>query len=201
MPKQTFFNLPFAKRRSIEEEAIREFAENTFERASLTKIVENCGIAKGCMYQYFEDKLDLYLYIVELAYEEKKKYVQRAFETPGHIFETLEEYYRQSLIFSLEHPALHKVTNNFWDSRAGHLGETIHRLRAARALDFTAHLRNAVDQGVVNPALDPEAVFFVYHAVGKALIDQFGEKVDSAFLSQVLDVLKYGLKARKGAAL
>ena len=84
MPKQTFFNLPFAKRRSIEEEAIREFAENTFERASLTKIVENCGIAKGSMYQYFEDKLDLYLYIVELVYEEKKKYVQRALRHLGH---------------------------------------------------------------------------------------------------------------------
>lgn len=198
MPKPTFFNLPAAKREAIEAEAIREFGENAFEQASLSKIVENCGIAKGSMYQYFEDKLDLYLYVVELAYREKRKYVQRAFALEGDIFQILEEYYRQSLIFSLEHPALHKVTNKFWESRAQHLDETIDKVRAARASDFLAFLQDAMASGVVNPVLDPEAVFFVYHAVGKALIDQFGERVDSTFLCHVLDVLKFGLKARKG---
>jgi len=198
MPKSTFFNLPPAKRHAIEAEAIREFGENTFEQASLSRIVENCGIAKGSMYQYFDDKLDLYLYVVEQAYKEKRKYVQRALAVPGDIFQILEEYYRQSLVFALEYPGLHKVINNFWESRAEHLGPAVDQLRAVRASDFNAFLRDAMRAGVVNASLDPEAVFFVYHAVGKALIDQFGEKVDSVFLGHVLDVLKYGLQARKG---
>ncbi|HHT73338.1 MAG TPA: TetR/AcrR family transcriptional regulator [Firmicutes bacterium] len=201
MPKPTFFNLPPEKREAIEAQAIREFGENTFERASLSKIVENCGIAKGSMYQYFEDKLDLYLYIVELAYAEKRRYVERAYAVPGDIFQVLEAYYRESLRFALEHPALHKVANKFWESRGQHLDKTIDQVRASRASDFRAFLQDAMESGVVNGELDPEAVFFVYHAVGKALIDQFGEKVDSTFLCCVLDVLKYGLRARKGEPL
>ncbi len=200
MPKATFFNLSPAKREAIEKEAIREFAEKPFERASLSKIVENCGIAKGSMYQYFEDKLDLYLYIVELAYAEKRKYVRQAFEIEGDIFEVLRAYYRQSLRFSQEHPNLHKVTCNFWESRAQHLHETIGEVRGERASDFESFLSKAITSGVVNSDLNPEAVFFVYHAVGKQLIDQFGETVDDEFLCQVLDVLKYGLKVRKGDA-
>ena len=50
--------------------------------------------------------------------------------------------------------------------------------------------------GKVNPQLDPEAVFFVYHAVGKELIDHFHQGCNDEFLQQVLDVLKYGLQAR-----
>ena len=200
MPKPTFFNLPPEKREAIEAQAIREFGENTFERASLSKIVENCGIAKGSMYQYFEDKLDLYLYIVELAYAEKRRYVERAYAVPGDIFQVLEAYYRESLRFALEHPALHKVANKFWESRGQHLDKTIDRY--GHPGPATSGLfQDAMESGVVNGELDPEAVFFVYHAVGKALIDQFGEKVDSTFLCCVLDVLKYGLRARKGEPL
>jgi len=200
MPKTTFFNLPPAKREAIEKEAIREFAQNPFEHASLSRIVGRCGIAKGSMYQYFEDKLDLYLYIVELAYAEKRRYVRRAFEIEGDIFEVLRAYYRQSLLFSQEHPDLHKVTRNFWESRAQHLHDTIGEVRGERASDFESFLRKAMTSGIVNSGLNPEAVFFVYHAVGKQLIDQFGETVDDKFLCQVLDVLKYGLMVRKGDA-
>src|SRR5690554_7663669 len=91
VPKQTFFNLEPEKRQGIIAAAVREFAEHPFEQASLTKIVESCGIAKGSMYQYFEDKLDLYLYIVDLAYEQKKAYVGRAFSLEGDIFAVLSE--------------------------------------------------------------------------------------------------------------
>lgn len=198
MPKPTFFNLPVEKRQAIEWEAILEFANNPYEQASLSKIVGKCGIAKGSMYQYFADKLDLYLYIVKLAYEEKRKYVQHAFAISGDIFQVLEAYYRQSLVFSQEHPELHRVTNNFWESRAQHLDETLVEVRGSRASDFERFLKEAIASGVVNPNLDPEAVFFVYHAVGKALIDQFGETVDDKFLCRVLTVLELGLKVRKG---
>ena len=100
MPKQTFFNLEPEKRQAIVEAALQEFAEHPFEQASLTKIVDSCGIAKGSMYQYFSDKLDLYLYIVDLAYEQKKAYVSRAFDSEGDIFAVLSEYYRLSYQFA-----------------------------------------------------------------------------------------------------
>lgn len=196
MPKQTFFNLEPEKRQAIVEAALQEFAEHPFEQASLTKIVDSCGIAKGSMYQYFSDKLDLYLYMVDLAYEQKKAYVSRAFDSEGDIFAVLSEYYRLSYQFALDHPLLHQVANKFWDSRSPLLQTELEKGRLSRAKDFARVLAESMAEGKVNPGLDPEAVFFVYHAVGKELIDHFHQGCDDRFLQQVLDVLKFGLAAR-----
>lgn len=196
MPKQTFFNLEPERRAAIIAAAVREFAEHPFEQASLTKIVESCGIAKGSMYQYFEDKKDLYLYIVDLAYEQKRAYVSRAFGVQGDIFAILDEYYRMSYQFALDHPLLHQVANKFWDSRSDQLRTELEKGRLSRARDFARVLKEAMAEGIVNSQLDPEAVFFVYHAVGKELIDHFAQGCDDRFLQQVLDVLRYGLAAR-----
>jgi AcrR family transcriptional regulator len=197
MPKQTFFNLEFETRQAIVKAAVEEFAQFPFEQASLTKIVEKCGIAKGSMYQYFEDKRDLYLYVVDLAYEQKRAYVGRAFAIKGDIFSVLEAYYLQSFRFAQDHPLFHQVTNRFWDSKAEILRSEIEKGRFSRAQDFAAFLAEAMAKGEVNKDLDPEAVFFVYHAVGKDLIDYFEQGQSTQFLRKVLDVLRYGLTTRR----
>ncbi len=196
VPKQTFFNLDPERRQGVIAAAVEEFARHPYEQASLSRIVENCGIAKGSMYQYFEDKLDLYLYIVEMAYERKRDYVGRAFALEEDIFSVLEEYYRQSFLFSQDFPLLHQVANNFWSSRAGVLRGELEEGRLSRAEEFTEFLSHALQSGRANAHLDEEAVFFVYHAVGKALIDYFDEGMNDRFVTKVLDVLRYGLQQR-----
>ena len=64
-------------------------------------------------------------------------------------------------------------------------------------------LQQAIENGQVNPELNQEAAFFVYHSVGKELIDNFIElsETDQAqhlqFIDAVLDVLAEGLQIRK----
>jgi len=65
LPKNTFLNLPREKQDLIAREAVREFAANGYQRASLNTIVKRLGIAKGSLYQYFENKEALFLYIFE----------------------------------------------------------------------------------------------------------------------------------------
>lgn len=78
MPNQTFFNLPDKKRQTIADLAIAEFANNDYQNASITKIVKQAKIAKGSFYQYFEDKKELYLYLVDLASKKKLAFLQQA---------------------------------------------------------------------------------------------------------------------------
>lgn len=197
VPKTTFFNLDPQKRESIIQAALEEFARHPYEQGSLSQIVDICEIAKGSMYQYFEDKLDLYLYIVDLAYARKKTYLAKAFALDGDFFAILEEYYHQSYLFSQDFPLLHQVANNFWDSKDPALRGELAKGKLSRAQDFDHFLQEAMAAQAVNPNLDPEAVFFVYHAVGKDLIDYFGDQANAAFISKVLDVVKYGLQIRK----
>ena len=67
MPKATFDNLPADKRQRIIDLAIAEFAEYPYASASISRIVAQAGIAKGSLYQYFEHKKDLFLYLIDYA--------------------------------------------------------------------------------------------------------------------------------------
>jgi len=64
VPTETFFNLPAAKRARIIECAFDAFAAASYREASLSQIVRAAGISKGSAYQYFENKLDLYRWLV-----------------------------------------------------------------------------------------------------------------------------------------
>lgn len=64
MPTNTFFNLPAEKKHKILKAANKEFARVPLEQASIKNIVEDAEIARGSFYQYFENKQDLFEYIV-----------------------------------------------------------------------------------------------------------------------------------------
>lgn len=64
MPTSTFFNLPEDKKNKILKAANKEFARVPIEQASIKNIVEDAEIARGSFYQYFEDKEDLFQYIM-----------------------------------------------------------------------------------------------------------------------------------------
>lgn len=70
MPSSTFQKLNTKKKERFLSAAKQQFA-NGFESASISQLVKELGIAKGSVYQYFEDKLDLYHYLVMQAYEKR----------------------------------------------------------------------------------------------------------------------------------
>lgn len=65
MPKQTFHNLPPEKQEKIMKASISEFVKSGFEKGNVGEIAKSAGVAKGSMYQYFEDKKELFLSTVQ----------------------------------------------------------------------------------------------------------------------------------------
>lgn len=56
------------------ENALAEFAENGYMKASLRKICADAGVTTGALYFFFKDKEDLFAAIVEQPFDELKKY-------------------------------------------------------------------------------------------------------------------------------
>lgn len=69
MPKKTFLRLDEDKQEKVVRAAISEFHANGFEKAKIETIADNAGVAKGSIYQYFEDKKELFLYSVTWSME------------------------------------------------------------------------------------------------------------------------------------
>lgn len=65
MPRPRFEKLPIEKQQRILEAAALEFAAHGFEGASLNQILEHAQVSKGAAYYYFDDKLDLFVTVVQ----------------------------------------------------------------------------------------------------------------------------------------
>lgn len=64
MPTTTFLNLPAEKQNRLLDAATREFSEKAYNEASLNQIIQDAGIPRGSFYMYFQDKEDLFRYLV-----------------------------------------------------------------------------------------------------------------------------------------
>lgn len=65
MPKQTFYHLPKEKKDTLIHSAKKEFSRVPLHEASIANIIKSAGIPRGSFYQYFDDKEDLYFYLLD----------------------------------------------------------------------------------------------------------------------------------------
>lgn len=65
MPSERFFHLPEDKKKRIIKASLKEFARVPFEEISINRIIRDADISRGSFYQYFEDKQDLELFLLE----------------------------------------------------------------------------------------------------------------------------------------
>ncbi|KPU42535.1 HTH-type transcriptional regulator SrpR [Oxobacter pfennigii] len=80
MPKITFNRLDEDKKERVLRSAIEEFQAHGFERAKVEEIAHKAGVAKGSIYQYFNDKKELFFYSVTWTLEYFMKIIDR--QTP-----------------------------------------------------------------------------------------------------------------------
>jgi len=114
MPKQTFFNLPQEKRQKIEQAALDEFSEYGFDNSNMNRIVAQSQIAKGSFYQYFDDKKDLYLHLIDALVTRKvslfepflDEYKQNSFT------KNLREMFRNGLEFADSDPKYYRLSQD-----------------------------------------------------------------------------------------
>ncbi|MEM6451787.1 MAG: TetR/AcrR family transcriptional regulator [Cyanobacteria bacterium P01_D01_bin.105] len=165
MPKPTFFNLSDKKRQNITDLAIAEFANADYNSVSISNIVKQAKIAKGSFYQYFEDKQDLYMHIVSLAYERRIAFVQTAQQAlqkePKDFFETLRQLFRVSVQFSFQQPQLAQIINRaaYDDSP---VRETVSQQARAIAQRYIYELvKKGIADGDLHPTISPDLATFV----------------------------------------
>lgn len=64
MPSNTFLNLAQEKQDKLLEAATREFSRRPYAEASINQIIKDAGIPRGSFYMYFQDKEELFRYLM-----------------------------------------------------------------------------------------------------------------------------------------
>lgn len=110
-PLKTFQNLSPEKQKKIADAALYEFAAKGFQGASINAIVQSLGIAKGSIYQYFDDKNGLFLYVFSGSMERVKDYLRAVRDETRE--ETLSARLEKTLIagvrFIKENPMVYRL--------------------------------------------------------------------------------------------
>jgi AcrR family transcriptional regulator len=65
MPRPTWANLDAQRRERVLQAAMAEFGRNGYSGGSLNVIAREAGVAKGSLFQYFDDKFDFFAHVAE----------------------------------------------------------------------------------------------------------------------------------------
>lgn len=180
MPKQTFYNLPDEKRRRILDVAIGEFAENDYHNASISRMVDRAGIAKGSFYQYFEGKEDLYRYLLGLMAQEKQKFLES--EPPDSrmgIFAYLRWLAREGVRFELRHPRLSQVAYRAVTGE-GYPPSFVEQYKEQGLAFFRKLVAQGKAQGDIAAEIDEDLAAFIFNTIftelGRYILQRFPER-------------------------
>jgi AcrR family transcriptional regulator len=173
MPKETFFNLPDDKRQAILDLAIEEFAAHDYKNASISRIVERAGIAKGSFYQYFADKKDLYLYLIDRAMQEKRDFMSqtRMPQPDMGIFAFIRWLLHTGVDFQFSNPKLARIGYRALYDDVPLPDETQALIKQGGLVYFNQLVAGGMARGELDPALDPDVAAFIFNAVFTELGD------------------------------
>jgi len=137
-----------------------------YKQASVSQIVKKIGIAKGSVYQYFENKADLYLYLYEVATKKKAEYVQaRPLGEDEDFFDWLEQMWAIGLKFDAENPLYTGFLFNISQEKDQVALDIMKRNRDQAKLYFEPLFTQLQEKGKLRKDVDMDfLVFFFSHS-------------------------------------
>ncbi|HHY82002.1 MAG TPA: TetR/AcrR family transcriptional regulator [Clostridiales bacterium] len=210
MPQKTFYNLPDEKRSLIISAAIQEFSKADYNSASINQICRNANIAKGSFYQYFIDKLDLYVYIMTLAIEEKIRFFTSVI-SEFHSLTLLDQIrllFLKGIEFAKRHPEYAALGEQF--SKGNNETAKSSVIKEGDKLSeslFMQMIQDAKTKGEIDSSVDSFALSLLLQSLNSAvnnyMLNKFGsisyehnaEDVNS-FVDSLLNIIFHGIQNR-----
>jgi len=205
--------LPEEKRQLIEKVAIREFAAFGYDKAGVNRIVEQCKIAKGSFYQYFEDKKDLFLYLITRVGEKKLKFISPIFQNPGQydFFTLIRQLFMSGIKFAADNPEVTLMGNWMFKNKSHPIYNEMVDMGLKNAQNiYTGLLEQAISRSEVRADIDLNFVSHTISSMNISVIEYYfqnvkGEepdirKFDEGIIETVdllIDFIKYGIGTQK----
>lgn len=194
----------FQKKEQVIDAALEEFTHKDYEKASLNTIIKLSGISKGTFYYHFQNKEELYLYLLKTGSNLKWQYINEQIALHPMDFEKMDifdkflyqaeisiefsalypKYHTLGLMFSKEknHPIYQTALNDLGGDSLELIGSMVHE--AFIKQEFKAEF----DEPFLNKMLHHLLIHF----------DQIFDNSDSMGnlknLTQYVNFMKYGCK-------
>jgi len=113
MPKAAFFQLADTKQARILAAAQQIFAESPYDLASTNALVKTCQISKGSLFNYFEDKADVYIYVLQQAHLDLARAFRQRPDFSPDLLTRFGQWVHLSMNVWRDHPQSYALFLNF----------------------------------------------------------------------------------------
>lgn len=209
-PYKTFQNLSTTKQHRIIGAAIDEFGKKGYAGASINSLVDQIGIAKGSIYQYFGDKKGLFLFVFTTCTDVVKNRLRLLREETAEddLFSRLEKSLSAGITFLQEHPHIYKLyINVLFGSKIPFRDEILGSLREYSYGYLHSLLTAAQEKGELRAGVDINKICFVLDAVMDRFIQtrtisqidaglgiyQAGPEELRRWISDIMDIMRIGI--------
>lgn len=150
------------KQKRIIEAAILEFSEKGFENANTNRIARDANISVGSLFKYFNNKTDLFLYIVKLAEAELESQIHGVLSMEKDFFDTVDMILSLIHEYSKTDKALVRLYHEMTSIGQSSLVETVvSTLEKVAGSEYKTMIKDAQDRGEIRADVDPAVVAFV----------------------------------------
>jgi AcrR family transcriptional regulator len=162
MPRATWDNLDADRRERVLHAAMAEFGRHGYSGGSLNVIAREAGVAKGSLFQYFEDKFDFFAHVAEQTSLRVYAVMRPYLDAPGD-GEPFVEHFMGLVDVWIDYMADHPLERGVTAATTMELDpqvrqtvrEPVHRLYAKGLRPL---LEGAVGRGELRPDADLDAL-------------------------------------------
>lgn len=165
---KSFSRLSPDKQNRILDASIKEFSEKGFQIASMNRVVNSAGIAKGSLFNYFKTKSSLFIYVYGLALDNVKDYLRTVKDKTKNdpFFTRLEKIMYAGVDFIQDHPRLARIYFRIlYTSDSPHSREILIELRKLSARYLSDLIQDGIDREELGKNLDIEKAVFILDSV------------------------------------
>ncbi|WP_050740799.1 TetR/AcrR family transcriptional regulator [Acetobacterium bakii] len=186
MPKQTFLNLTTAKQDQIIKAGISVFSQSTFNEVKISSIISEAKIPRSSFYDYFDDKKDIYKYIILLIKDEKMTYMDPILNRNNlGFFEKLRDLFKAGAGFAAAKPEYNSIARRMYENMP-----LLEELFGAGSIDVSESYKFMLEEGInageIKKDVDVAFISKTIHILSsQMMIDAMKNKEDA--MNQVID--------------
>jgi len=166
MPKNTFSIISDEKRNRIYNAAVHEFAREGYEKTSIKNIAARAEISKGSLYDYFENKEDIYLAVCTHGINQSRQNIDEIIDDSLNFFDQIRNIFHRGLSFVMENPEYTQLYVNLSSCGMEHFAEKLTtRVEKTTADFYKTAIKRGIDGGYIRSDVDVNMAAFVINSL------------------------------------
>jgi len=166
MPKSTFSIISEEKRNRIYDAAALEFAREGYEKANIKNIADRAGVSKGSLYDYFDDKEELYLDVCAHGIAMSRRNIDSIIDNDKDFFRQIADIFHQGLTFVCTYPQYAQLYVNISSSGMEQFADKLTLAVEKHTADYYKDaIRRGITEGFIRPDLDVNMAAFLINSM------------------------------------